>query len=91
VWPGASNPAYRVRFLDWIEPWETYEPKMEEIVDLGDHVVVLGLDRGRMKGMDREIEGPKGLLLYSFESGKVSRVECYFACDEGMRAAGLDE
>ena len=30
-------------------------------------------------------------VLYSFEAGKVARVEYYFDRDEGLRAAGLDE
>src|SRR4051812_9552875 len=46
---GKGFDEYRRRFLDWMEPWETYTPGIEEIIDLGDRVVVLGRDRGRMK------------------------------------------
>jgi hypothetical protein len=88
---GRGFAEYRVLFLDWIQPWETYRPKIEKIIDLGERVAVLGQDRGRMKGMDREIEGPKGLVLYSFKASKVTRVEYYFDREEGLRAAGLTE
>jgi ketosteroid isomerase-like protein len=88
---GRGFDEFRLRFLDWIEPWDTYQPTIEQIRDLGDRVVVLGRDRGRIRGMDDEIEGPQGLVLYSFEVGKVARVEYYFDRDEGLRAAGLHE
>jgi ketosteroid isomerase-like protein len=87
---GRGFEEWRRRFLDWIEPWETYRPGIEEIRDLGDRVVVLGRDRGRMKGMDREVESPKGLVLYTLRGGKISRVEYFFDRDEGLKAAGLD-
>jgi ketosteroid isomerase-like protein len=88
---GRGFDEFRVRFLDWIEPWDTYQPNIERVLDLGDRVVVLGRDRGRMRSTERDIEGPQGLVLYSFEAGKVACVEYYFDRDEGLRAAGLDE
>jgi ketosteroid isomerase-like protein len=82
---------YRERFVDWIEPLETYFPHIEEVFDLGDRVLVLGRDSGRMRGSDREIESPKGGVLYSFERGKVSKVEYFFNRAEALEAAGLRE
>jgi hypothetical protein len=64
-------------------------PRIEEIIDLGDRVVVLGTDSGRMKGLDHEVQGSKGLVLYTFEAGKVTRIEYFFDRDEGLQAAGL--
>jgi ketosteroid isomerase-like protein len=75
--------------LDWIEPWETYQPNIEQIIDLGDRVVVLGRDHGRIKRADHNIEGPKGLVLYHFDAGRVTRVEYYFDRDQGVRAVGV--
>ena len=51
--------------------------------------MVLGRDRGRIRGSDGEIEGPRGLVLYHFKEGIVARVEYYFDRDEGLRAAGI--
>jgi ketosteroid isomerase-like protein len=87
---GKGFDEFRVRFLDWIEPWETYQPNIEQIIDLGDRVVVLGRDHGRIKGADHNIEGPKGLVLYHFDAGRVTRVEYYFDRDQGLRAVGVD-
>jgi ketosteroid isomerase-like protein len=86
---GKGFEEFRAGFLDWIEPWDTYLPKIDEILDLGDRVVVLGRDRGRIRGSDGEIEGPRGLVLYHFKEGIVARVEYYFDRDEGLRAAGI--
>jgi ketosteroid isomerase-like protein len=83
---GKGFDEFRVRFLDWIEPWETYQPNIEQIIDLGDRVVVVGRDHGRIKGADHNIEGPKGLVLYHFDAGRVTRVEYYFDRDQGLRA-----
>jgi hypothetical protein len=87
---GAGFAEFRTQFLEWIEPWETYEPGIEEIIDLDVRAVVLGIDRGTMRGMDRPVEGPRGLVLYTFDRGKVIRVEYYLDRGEGMRAAGID-
>src|SRR5215218_1156592 len=46
---GKGFDEFRVRFRDWIEPWETYQPNIERILDLGDRVVVLRRDRGRIR------------------------------------------
>jgi ketosteroid isomerase-like protein len=88
---GRGFEEWRGLFLDWIEPWETYRPGIEEIRDLGDRVVVLGCDRGRMKGMEREVEGPKGLVLYTLHGGKIARIEYFFDRGEGLKAAGLTD
>ena len=81
---------YRAQLLDWIEPWETYTPRIEELIDLGDRVVVLGQDRGRLRGAGAEVEGPKGVVIYSFEGDEVVGIELYFDREQGMRAAGLE-
>src|SRR3954470_18564654 len=64
---GSGFGEFRALFLDWIEPWDMYQPEIEQTFDLGDRVVVLGRDRGRLKGTDSEIEGPKGLVHYYFK------------------------
>ena len=49
---GRGFDEFRAMFLDWIEPWHTYQPNFERILDLGDRVVVFGRDRGRIKGAE---------------------------------------
>jgi ketosteroid isomerase-like protein len=87
---GRGFDEFRRLFLDWLEPWETYQPNIEQILDLGDRVVVLGHDRGRIKGADRDVEA-RGLVLYHFEDEKVARIEYYLDRTQGLRAAGLKD
>jgi hypothetical protein len=42
--------------LDWIAPWATYRIETEEVIDLGERVVVLNHDRGRREGSTHELE-----------------------------------
>ena len=81
---------WREQFREWAEPWESYMPDIEKIVDLGDRLVVLGTDRGRLRGAGQDVE-TSGLVQYLFEDGKVARVEYYLDRAEGLRAAGLSE
>lgn len=86
---GRGLEEFRTLFTEWLEPWETYEPGIEEIVDLDERVVVLGVDRGTMRSMEQAVEGPKGLVLYTFEDREVVRIEYFFDRDQGLRAAGI--
>jgi ketosteroid isomerase-like protein len=87
---GTGFAEWRDVFLDWLQPWESYQPNIERIVDLGDRVVVLGRDRGRLRGAHNEIDGPKGLVHCHFDGGTVTRMEYYFDRDEGLRAVGIE-
>jgi ketosteroid isomerase-like protein len=78
----------RAVFSDWMEPWDSYVPNIEKVLDLGDRVVVLGHDRGWMKGVDGEID-VKGAVIYEFDDGTVKRIEYYLDRSDGLRAAGL--
>jgi len=46
---GKGFEEFRARFVDWIEPWDTYLPKIEQILDLG--------DRRRARPRPREGQG----------------------------------
>ena len=37
----------RQNWLDWLEPWATYRTTIEELIDVGDRVVLLLRDHGR--------------------------------------------
>jgi ketosteroid isomerase-like protein len=79
---------FREMWLDWLEPWDTYHVKVEEMIDLGDRVVVLIRDRGRRHDMDAEVELIAG-SVWTFRDGRVARVEFYGNREEVRAAAGL--
>ena len=79
---------FREMWIDWLEPWETYHVKVEEMIEMGDRVVVLIRDRGRRHDMDAEVELIAG-SVWTFRDGRVARVEFYANREEVRAAAGL--
>ena len=81
----------RAAWLDWLEPWESYEARVEDVIDAGeDRVVVLTRDHARPKGSDAETDF-LGAPVWTVRDGKVARIEFYFDRAEGLAAAGLKE
>jgi ketosteroid isomerase-like protein len=72
------------------ESWEEFRSVVDEYRDLGDHVLMLGRNKGRGKGSGMTIDGPTG-AIYDFRDGKVSRIRLYLDQGEALRAAGLSE
>ena len=83
---GKGFDEFRVRFRDWIEPWDL---SAEHRADSRPRRSCRSVAPRSWKdpGTDRDIEGPRGLVLYSFLAGRVTRVEYYFDRDQGLRAA----
>ena len=81
----------RTAWLDWLEPWESYHPGVEDVIDAGnDRVVVLTHDHARPRGTNAEVDF-LGAPVWTLRDGKVSRIEFYWNRAEGLAAAGLEE
>jgi ketosteroid isomerase-like protein len=80
----------RQGWLDWLEPWETYQVQVERMIPVGDKVVVLFLLHGRMAGTQNEVE-MLGASVYHLRDGRVARVEHYADRADAFEAAGLRE
>jgi ketosteroid isomerase-like protein len=79
----------RAAWLDWLEPWETYHARVEDVIDAGDdRVVVLTRDHARPKGSSAEIDF-RGAPVWTVRGGKIARIEFYWNRAEGLAAAGL--
>jgi ketosteroid isomerase-like protein len=72
---------------EWLEPWETYRTEIEEVIDLGDRVLVLVHDFGRRAGGTAEVSVKAG-SVWTLRDGKVARVAFYPDREQAMRAAG---
>jgi ketosteroid isomerase-like protein len=76
---------------DWLEPWDTYRPRVEDVIDAGDgRVVVLTNDHASPRGSGAEVRF-EGAPVWTLREGKVARIEFYWNREEGLRAAGLEE
>jgi len=94
AWRGAGTTylgidGFREMWLDWLEPWSSYHVQVDEMIELEDSVVVLVRDRGLRHGMNAEVELISG-SLWTFNDGKVVRVEFYANREELREAVGLD-
>jgi len=78
-------------WVDWLEPWDSYNPGVEDVVDAGEgRVVVLTDDHARPKGSGAEVSF-KGAPVWTVRGGKVARIEFYWNRNEGLKAVGLEE
>ena len=76
---------FREMWIDWLQPWATYHVHVDEMIEVGDRVVVLVRDRGRRHDMNAEVELISG-SVWSFRDGRIARVE-FYANREELRAA----
>ena len=79
---------FREMWIDWLEPWVTYYVQVDEMIEVGDSVVVLVRDRGRRRGMNVEVELISG-SVWTFSDGKITRVEFHANREELREATGL--
>jgi ketosteroid isomerase-like protein len=95
VWPAVSRTypgpeGLRKNWLDWLEPWATYRSTYEQLIDVGERVVVLLRDHGRRKDMETEVE-LIGATILTFRGGKLARWEDYADRTTALEAVGLPE
>ena len=95
VLPGATRTyvgleGFRQNWLDWLEPWVTYRSTIDEVIDLGNRVVLLIRDHGRREGVDAEVE-MMGAVIWTIREGKVARIEFHNDRAKALKAAGRSE
>jgi ketosteroid isomerase-like protein len=74
----------------WGENFDEYRLDLERLIDIGDELVVLVYQRGRIKGSGDVIEQPIGYEWYIRE-GRTVRVQVHFSWEAALEAAGLSE
>jgi ketosteroid isomerase-like protein len=80
----------RQAWIDWLEPWSSYFDELEDAVDLGDRVMLVGHHRGKRRDSEAEVE-MFAAAIYTVKDGKVSHVAYYADRAEALEAAGLSE
>jgi hypothetical protein len=89
-WSDSGIDGFRKCYLKWLAPWETYRQEIEEVIDLGERVLVLPRDFARRQGSTHEVE-IKVAVVFTFIDGKIARWEVYLDRDEGLKAVGLTD
>jgi hypothetical protein len=95
--PGAQPVSYsgldglRKCWLDWLGPWTSYRTETEELIDLGERVLVFVRDYARTEPGAPEVTF-LGATIWSVRDRRVDRVDFYAGGrDEALAAAGLSE
>ena len=80
----------RLMLADRDEVWEEFRTELDEFVDAGDRVVVIGRWVGRGKGSGVEVQQPTA-HVFTLRSRRIVRVEIFGTRAEALEAAGLRE
>ena len=75
-------------WTDWLSPYESFSLELEEWIEAGDRIVVLVRSRARPRGARGEVEQAGG-SVWTFEDGRVTRVEFHADRAGALRSAGL--
>jgi ketosteroid isomerase-like protein len=81
---------FRATWRDWLAPWASYRTEIEDLIDVGERVVVLARDYGRREPGAPEVE-QRNAAVWTVHEGRVVRAEFYADRREGLAAAGLAE
>jgi ketosteroid isomerase-like protein len=80
----------RESWADWLSPWDGYRVEVDEVIDAGERVLVLGRDYGRRNELDHEVEIATA-SVWTFREGRISRIGFYADREQALEAAGLRE
>ena len=75
---------------EWLAPGPTYRMEPEDVIDLGDTVLLLAHVFGRLGGSQAEVENTVA-SVWTVRDGKIARVEFYVDRTEALKAVGLEE
>jgi SnoaL-like protein len=74
---------------DWLAPWDEYWTEVEDFIDAGeDRVLVLVHDRGRLRGVQAEVDLVTG-SVWTVRGGRIARIEFHTNRKSAFEAAGL--
>ena len=94
VWQGGTIysgvQGFREMWLDWLQPYTTYYTRVDEMIDVGDRVVVLVRDHGRLRDTESELDLLAG-SIWELREGRIVRVEFCANREQTLEAAGLSE
>ncbi len=77
-------------WLDWLAPWEAYRIEIERAEDFGDRTLVVVRDFGLRPGSSEEVAA-RNASVWTFEDGRIARIDFFPDPAEAVRAVGLAE
>ena len=77
-------------FRRYYEMWENVEETIDELIDAGEHVVVVVTTRARGRASGLEVEWAGHGSVWTVRDGRVAEVVWFPSREEALAAAGLD-
>jgi uncharacterized protein len=74
----------------WVGAWEDWKFEVEEIIDAGDRVLVIGRESGRGRGSGVEIDQPN-FIVFTLRDGRIVRWQGFVHRGPALEAAGFSE
>ena len=74
----------------WFENFEEFQIEVEEIVDVGDRILALIAISGSGRGSGVDVQTPTFAQIWTYEEGKVTRVEMLIK-EDALASLGLRE
>jgi ketosteroid isomerase-like protein len=78
-------------FRDWYDAFKDVEADVDELIEVGDHVIVVFTYRSRGRGSGAEVAWKHMAGIWTFRDGKVVRVAWLRTREQALEAAGLSE
>jgi ketosteroid isomerase-like protein len=78
----------RAAIASWFETWEWMHVEIEELREVGDHVLFVLHQRAKGSSSGIEVE-TKSWNVYSFREGKLARIQLFLEPAQALEAAGL--
>jgi ketosteroid isomerase-like protein len=72
----------------WFEVWEWMHVEIEDVVELGDRVLLRFHQRAKGKGSEIEVE-IRSFSVYTFSGSQIKRIQLFTERDPALEAAGL--
>ena len=85
---GIGLDGLRAVFREWLSPWTAYYSAIEDVIGVGDRVMVLVHDRGVSQRDGVEV-AVRAASVWTMRDGLIARVEFHTNRDAARRAAGL--
>jgi ketosteroid isomerase-like protein len=88
---GRGLEALRSSWQDFLRAWQDFRVEAEDIIDVGDKVLVLHEFGGFGHESGLPLTGMRGATLFTFEGPRVVRLDLFTDRDAAVEAAGLEE
>ena len=87
---GSGRDAFVGHMGNYLSGWTDYEASTKELIDRGDHVVVILHERARMPDSDMMLDRDLA-TVWAVRDGRAARLRVFKTRAEALEAAGLSE